>query len=166
VPRSAPTCRFPRAGFVIDVARASGSSSRKEIRMSTVVPTTAAAYAAVLGLLAAVLTVRVILGRVRTGIQTGDGGNATLGQAIRAHANLTEQVPLALLLIVLVDTLGTPTVFVHALGGVLVLGRLLSALGLSRSLAASQPRQSGAGLTLLVVVAASLLIAYRVFAGR
>ena len=134
--------------------------------MSTVVPTASALYAALLGLLAAVLTVRVILNRVKTGIQAGDGGNAQLGQAIRAHANLSEQAPLALLLIVLVEVLGTPVGFVHALGGVLVLGRLSNAWGLSHSLGPTQPRQAGAGLTVLVVVAASLLIVYRVLAAQ
>lgn len=130
--------------------------------MSTVVPTVVAIYAAMLGLLAALLTVRVIVNRVKTGIQVGDGGNAVLGQAIRAHANLGEQAPLALLLIALVEVIGTPTPWVHALGGALVLARLSSAWGLSRSLGLTQPRQAGAGLTVLVVVASSLLIFYRV----
>jgi uncharacterized membrane protein YecN with MAPEG domain len=129
---------------------------------TTVIPSASALYAAILGLLAAMLTVRVILGRVKTGIQAGDGGNAALGQAIRAHANLSEQVPLALLLIALVEMLGTPSAWVHALGIVLVLARLSSAWGLSHSLGPTQPRQSGAGLTVLVVVVASLLILYRV----
>ena len=134
--------------------------------MSTVIPTASALYAAILGLLAATLTVRVIMGRAKTGVQAGDGGHAGLGQAIRAHANLSEQAPLALLLIALAEVLGTPTAWVHALGIVLVLARLSSAWGLSHSLDASQARQSGAGLTVLVVVLASLLIFYRVLIAR
>lgn len=134
--------------------------------MSTVIPTASALYAAILGLLAAALTVRVILNRVSTGIQAGDGGNARLGQAIRAHANLSEQVPLALLLIAWVEVLGTPTIWVHALGVVLVLARLSNAWGLSHSLGPTQPRQAGAGLTVLVVVVASLLILYRLLAAH
>ena len=134
--------------------------------MSTVVPATSAIYAAFLGLLAAVLTVRVILQRVKTGIQAGDGGNADLGQAIRAHANLSEQAPLALLLLMFAEALGTPTAWLHALGVVLVLARLSSAWGLSRSLGPTQPRQAGAGLTVLVVVSAALLIGYRLLAAR
>jgi uncharacterized membrane protein YecN with MAPEG domain len=134
--------------------------------MSTVIPTAAALYAAILGLLAALLTVRVILSRVSTGIQAGDGGNARLGQVIRAHANLSEQVPLALLLIALVEVLGTPAVWVHALGVVLVLARLSSAWGLSHSLGPTQPRQAGAGLTVAVVVVASLMIFYRLLIAR
>jgi uncharacterized membrane protein YecN with MAPEG domain len=129
--------------------------------MSTTIPTVTAAYAAVLGLLAAALTVRVILRRVSTGIQAGDGGNAPLAQAIRAHANLAEQAPLALLLIAFAESLGTPIAWVHALGVMLVLARVSNAWGLSRSLGPTQPRQAGAGLTVLVGVAASLLIFYR-----
>jgi uncharacterized membrane protein YecN with MAPEG domain len=129
--------------------------------MTAVPPLLSSLYAALLGLFAAFLTVRVILGRVKTGIQTGDGGNAALGQAIRAHANFAEHVPLALLLIVLVETTGAAALFVHALGVALVLARLINAWGLSHSLGPTTPRQAGAGLTILVISAASLLLAYR-----
>jgi uncharacterized protein len=129
--------------------------------MNTVMPSVSAIYAALVGLLAVLLTVRVILNRVKTGIQTGDGGNAQLGQAIRAHANLAEQAPLALILIVLAEVAGTPAGLVHTLGAVLLIARLSSAWGLSHSLGPSQPRQAGAGLTLLVVTVASLLVLYR-----
>jgi uncharacterized protein len=129
--------------------------------MTPVPPLVSSLYAAVFGLLAAFLTVRVIRGRVRTGIQAGDGGDASLAQAIRAHANFAEQVPLALLLIVLVETTGAAALFVHALGIALLLARSINAWGLSRSLGPTTPRQAGAGLTILVVAAASLLLAYR-----
>lgn len=131
--------------------------------MSSATSFAAAPYAALLGLLAVALTVRVILGRVKTGIQTGDGGNAQLAQAIRAHANFAEQTPLALLLIVLAQTAGAPTGIVHALGSVLLLARLARAWGLSHSLGPTMPRQAGAGATALLVAAASLLIVYRLF---
>lgn len=130
--------------------------------MSALLPTVSALYAALFGLFAAFLTARVIVNRVKTGIQTGDGGDPGLGQAIRAHANFAEQVPLALLLIVLVEITGTAALLVHALGIALIVARLASAWGLSRSLGPTTPRQAGAGLTVLVVVAASLLLAYRV----
>ena len=134
--------------------------------MSTAIPAAAAVYAALLGLLSVALTTRVILCRVKTGIQAGDGGNARLAQAIRAHANFIEQAPLALLLIVLTEITGTPASLVHALGAVLVIARLANAWGLSHSLGPTMPRQAGAGLTTLVITAASLLIAYRIFAGH
>ncbi|VTU26384.1 Inner membrane protein YecN [Variovorax sp. SRS16] len=134
--------------------------------MTVAMPSISALYAALLGLFAAVLTVRVILNRVKTGIQAADGGNARLGQAIRAHANFAEQVPLALLLIVLAELAGTPGGIVHALGAALVVARLANAWGLSRSLGPTMPRQAGAGLTVLVVAAASLLLLYRLLAAH
>ena len=132
--------------------------------MSTVLPTPIAAYAAALGLLAVTLTVRVILRRVKTGIQSGDGGDAPLAQAIRAQGNFVEQVPLALLLLVLAQAAGAPAPWLHGLGSALLLARLANAWGLSHSLGPSKPRQAGAGLTGAVVTITSLLILYRVFA--
>ncbi|VTU34166.1 MAPEG family protein [Variovorax sp. PBL-E5] len=134
--------------------------------MTVAMPSISALYAALFGLFAAVLTVRVILNRVKTGIQAADGGNAQLGQAIRAHVNFAEQVPLALLLIVLAEVAGTPGGIVHALGAALVVARLANAWGLSRSLGPTMPRQAGAGLTVLVVAAASLLLLYRLLAAH
>jgi uncharacterized membrane protein YecN with MAPEG domain len=51
--------------------------------------------------------------------------------------------------------------FVHAFGIALLLGRAINAWGLSHSLGPTTPRQAGAGLTILVVAAASLLLLYR-----
>ena len=130
--------------------------------MLPAVPVVSSLYAAVLALIGVVLTARVILGRVRTGVQAGDGGDAALGQAIRAHANFTEQVPIALLVLVLLDAAGTSGGIVHAFGALLVTARLVSAWGLSRSLGATPQRQAGAGLTALVVAASALLLAWRV----
>ena len=45
-----------------------------------------------------------------------------------------------------------------ALGVVLLVARLLSALGLGRSLAGTPPRQAGAALTLAVTIVASVVI--------
>jgi hypothetical protein len=129
--------------------------------MTLTFPIVTAACAAIIGLLAAFLTVRVILNRVRFKCDTGDGGHAALAQAIRAHGNLTEHAPLALLLIGFAEGLHAPLAAVYALGGALVLARLASAWGLSHSLElGSSTRKSGAGLTVLVIVVSSLLILY------
>jgi len=125
-----------------------------------------AVYAAVLGLLAAMLTVRVIVNRVRLAVESGDGARPAMSQAIRAHANFAEHAPFALLLIALGEAVGAPAGAVHGLGAALVAARLASAWGLSHSLGPTPPRQAGAGLTIVVMVAASLLILYRSFAGH
>ncbi len=131
--------------------------------MPITVPAVTSGYAAILGLLAIALTVRVILHRVKLKIGAGDGGNAQLARDMRAHSNFTEQVPLALLLILLAEAIGTPATVVHGLGLVLVLARFASAWGLSQSLGTTKGRQAGAGLTILVVAVSSLLILYRLF---
>ena len=128
--------------------------------MSPALPVVASLYAVVLAALAVVLTVRVIMFRARTGVQAGDGGDAAFGRAIRAHANFSEQVPLALLLIVLAEVAGVRSGAVYALGAVLVVARLASAVGLSRG--AGGPRQAGAGLTLLAIAAGAVMLAMRV----
>ena len=128
--------------------------------MSPALPAVASLYAVLLAALAVALTVRVIVFRARTGVQAGDGGDTAFGRAIRAHANFAEQVPLALLLIVLAEIAGARAGAIHALGAVLVVARLASAVGLSRG--AGGPRQAGAGLTLLVIATAAVLLAVRV----
>ena len=75
--------------------------------MTPVFPFYTAIYAAILGLPAAILTVNVIVNRVRAKVDVADGGVAALGQAIRAHGNFAEHTPLALLLIGLVKHLAT-----------------------------------------------------------
>ena len=81
-----------------------------------------------------------------------------LAQAIRAHANFAEQVPLALLVISFAEVLGSRPLVVHVLGVVLVGARLVSAYALNQSLTQSPQRNFSAAVTQLVVVAASAAI--------
>ena len=122
----------------------------------------AALVTAVGGLLAVLLTVRVIMHRVRTAVNAGDGGDPQLAQAIRAHANFVEHAPLALLLLLVSERLGTPALAIAIMGAVLLVARAANAWGLSHSLGPSMARQAGAGLSLLTVTALSLSILYRV----
>jgi len=126
--------------------------------MTAIIPTLVAPYAAVLGILGAMLTINVILNRVRTKVDEGAGGDPRLAQAIRAHANFAEQAPLGLIVIAFAESLGSRTWVVHLLGAALVAGRLASAYGLSRTLAQSPGRQFGASVNALVLIAASLAI--------
>ena len=128
-------------------------------------PAVTAAVAAAIGLLAAFLVIRVIRHRVRLRVDAGDGGHRELAQAIRAHANLIEQAPLVLLLLALAEAGGAWRSAVVGLGVALIVARLASAWGLSRSLGQSTARQSGAGLTVLVTVLAALLLVYRLVQG-
>ena len=130
-------------------------------------PVITAAYAALVGLLAAFLTVRVIIFRGRFNVDAGDGGQPVLAQSIRAHGNMAEQAPIALLLIGFAEMLQAPAFAIIGLGAVMLLARLASVWGLSHSLhIESTARKSGAGLKVLVVVATALLVLYRLVAAR
>lgn len=129
--------------------------------MTPLFPAISAATAAVLGLLAAFLAVNVIRNRVRFNAQVGDGGHVELAQVIRAHANLTENAALVVLLLALAESSGAHRWAVTGLAAVFVLARLANAWGLSHTLGPSTARQAGAGLTILVTVLASLLLGYR-----
>ena len=119
--------------------------------------------AAFMALLGAVLTIRVIMSRVKLDITAGDGGNAVMRQAIRAHGNFAEQVPLALILFALAEMNGAPRMALYGLAGLLVIGRLASAMGLSGSTGISTGRQAGAGMTIIYMVGTALLIGYTVY---
>ena len=65
-----------------------------------------ALYAGLLGLLSIVLAVQTGQIRGSTGITLGDGGNDELILAMRRHANFVEFVPIALILIGLLELNG------------------------------------------------------------
>ena len=85
--------------------------------------------AGILGLLTVVLGLKVARMRGRKRVSLGDGGDAELTAAIRAHGNLIEWVPICLLLIWLTHgPYGDRSVAVLAV--VLTVGRLFHAGGL------------------------------------
>jgi uncharacterized membrane protein YecN with MAPEG domain len=90
--------------------------------------------AGILALLLLFLSACVIAGRVKFKIDLGDGGNETMRRRMRAQANFVEYVPMALILIMLVE-LGPigPAWLPGALGATLVVARLWHAQGLFSS---------------------------------
>ena len=94
----------------------------------------------------------------------GDGGDKLLARKIRVHGNFTEYVPLALLVLALLEACGLAAAAVWGFGGVLLLGRLLHAAGLSGSGGYSKGRFWGTALTwlsLLLMALAGLWIGLR-----
>ena len=114
-------------------------------------------YAALLGLLLVYLSYKVVGYRVKFKIGIGDGGNAELARAIRVQANFVEYVPTALLLILLVELAGFSAWVMHALGIVLLGGRIVHAQGLGASAGPSRGRFIGTALSWLTITAAAIL---------
>ncbi len=118
-------------------------------------------YAGLLGLVFAVLTFRVGPLRAKLGIPLYDGGNKDLGLEIRRHGNFTEYVPLALILMAILEMTNVPQNAIHAMGAALVVGRILHPMGLNWDTATTALRAVGAALTLLVIVVASIWLIYQ-----
>jgi len=117
-------------------------------------------YAALNIMLAVVLTYLVVHHRIQNQVALGDGGHTELGRAIRAHGNLSENAPFALLLLALVEWNGLPGWQLHALGGAFTLARLAHAYGvLTTSMA---PRSMGALLTTIILTVLSALAVIQV----
>ena len=109
-------------------------------------------YAGVLALLMVMLALGVIRLRWKFRVGLGDGGEKAMTRAIRIHGNAAEHVPVALLLLLVAElNHGRPTLL-HGCGIVLVVARVLHALGLSRSAGASWQRTLGTVGTVGVIV--------------
>ncbi|MCA3627041.1 MAG: MAPEG family protein [Methylobacterium sp.] len=120
----------------------------------------AASYIAVLVLLGMALTFRVIFVRRAEKVAIGDGGSKELALRIRVHGNFCEQAPMLCVVLALLPVIGAGEWMVHVVGLTGVTGRVLHAIGFSRSAGASLGRVVGMVLTAgaLVIGALSLLV--------
>jgi uncharacterized membrane protein YecN with MAPEG domain len=83
---------------------------------------------------------------------------------LRAHANNTEYVPMALLLLwALASPLGGSIWLIHAVGGSLTLGRIAHGIGMSQSTGPSTPRLVGIMLTWISFIIAIVGVFYLIF---
>ncbi len=110
-------------------------------------------YGALLALLLLLLSFNVVRLRRRHRVGIGSGGHQPLELAIRAQANFCEYVPLALLLLGLLElSAALPAWALHLLGASLLLGRILHGLiGLNRDGGTSAGRFVGTLLTWLTL---------------
>lgn len=117
-------------------------------------------YAALNIMLAVGLAYLVVHHRIQNQVGVGDGGHAELGRAIRAHGNLSENAPFALLLLAMVEWNGLPGWQLHALGGAFTVARLAHAYGILTT--TLTPRSMGAVLTTIVLAVLSGLAVIQV----
>ncbi len=95
--------------------------------------TTTSLYAALLALMYAALALWVVRLRVVLKQPLGDGGHAGLQRAVRVHGHFAEYVPLALLLMLLMELAQLPAALLHGYGLLLLASRAAHAIGLVRS---------------------------------
>lgn len=110
-------------------------------------------YAALNAFIMLILSILVVRARVATETLIGDDGKPAMIAPLRAHANNTEYVPMALILMwALATPLGASIWLVHGVGIPLTLGRILHAIGLSRSAGVSSFRFVGIILTWIAYI--------------
>ncbi len=116
------------------------------------------AYAAVLGLLFALLSFRVANARRTMRIGLGSGGNKQLERYIRVQGNFAEYVPMALILLTFVELQAWPEWLMHTLCALLLIARVVHALGVAREPEDIRFRAAGMVTTLSILIAASVLL--------
>ena len=123
----------------------------------------AALYIALNLALTPVLMYRVGQIRIRKNILLGDGGNDLLLSRMRAHANFTENAPLALIGLSGLAMLGANPIVLHVFGAAFFIGRVLHAMGMAKTF--SQGRLIGTLLTILTHFGQAGFILFLVFTG-
>ena len=113
-------------------------------------------YAGLLVILFIGLSMNIIRLRYQFKTGIGDGGHEVLAKAIRVHGNFAEYIPLALLLLGIYEVNGASPMWLHVLGATLFIGRILHAVGLSKTTGVSKQRQIG--MTSLFIVLLILAI--------
>ena len=120
-------------------------------------------YAGLLAFLYVALTFFVIQGRFKYRVSLGDGGIPAMEKRIRMHGNFAEYAPLGIFLLFLVDYADFSSTIVHALGSILLVGRLSHALGI---LYVTKARQLGMVLTLLMILLSGGFLVFDFFVFR
>lgn len=87
-------------------------------------------YAAIAAVLLIILSVGVILGRVKARALIGDGGQEMLARRIRAQGNFVEYTPLFLIVMAMAEAEGLSNNALHAAGAVFMVGRFMHAYAL------------------------------------
>ncbi len=108
-----------------------------------------ALYAGLMALIAVWLASIIGSWRRKLGISIGDGGHIDLIRAMRGQANFVENVPLALLLLLIAAMAGAPVYVIHLFGLPLTIGRVLHGWHFAAPGRPGWMRGAGAGLTLL-----------------
>jgi len=117
-----------------------------------------ALYASILMIFALALSIRAGGVRGKTGISVlfGEPPNMELAERVRVHQNFLEYVPLAIILMGIIELNSGNATFLHVFGVVLIFSRIAHAIGLKHDNMGHPGRVIGAGGTALISVAAAL----------
>lgn len=115
-------------------------------------------YAGFFGIMLVMLSWRVTkLRRKHEGNKMREIGHNELTAAVRAQGNFVEYLPMALLLMWMLETMQARPMIVHALGVMLIVARMMHLHGLNEPSGDGITRRLGTRLTWLQIVMAGLL---------
>lgn len=96
--------------------------------------------------------------RYRYQVSLGDGGEEHLSRFVRAHGNFVETVPLALILMLILEMFGMALWVIHWLGLILLLGRVSHFIGVTTGKSYGPYRMAGILMTFAVYIIAGVLL--------
>jgi uncharacterized membrane protein YecN with MAPEG domain len=120
-------------------------------------------YAGLLALIGFVLAFLVGSKRGKLKISLGDGGNVGMIEANRRHMNWLEYVPIALILMAIIEINGGSSNWLHVLGGTLTAARIIHPFGITMAKMMHPARFVGATLTMLVTAASIVTVLWQHF---
>ncbi|MBW7983322.1 MAPEG family protein [Enterobacillus tribolii] len=116
-----------------------------------------ALYVVLGALLLIKLSLNVVKLRVQYRVSYGDGGFYELQTAIRVHGNAVEYIPIAAILLVIMEMNGAKVWMIHVCGLLLLAGRLMHYYGLHhREISWRRSGMSATYISLVLMVLANL----------
>ncbi|MDA4848825.1 MAPEG family protein [Hoeflea poritis] len=104
-------------------------------------------YASLLAIVMIVLSVRVSMLRAQSDIPMLHGENIQLAEWVRRHGNFTENAPMGLILMGIVEAFGASFLLLNVIGGTLLVGRIVHPFGIAAKDENKLARGAGALLT-------------------
>ena len=128
-----------------------------------IVPVTGV-FAAVTGILLLVLSIQVVKFRLKYRKGLGVTEDRDFEAAVRAHANLVEYAPLALIMLAIAELNGVASGLIYWTGMALVVGRILHAWGMINGRGGPhKARMVGILLTWLAILATAVFLLWNVW---
>ena len=115
-------------------------------------------YAFGLTVLYLLLAARVIIYRRGNKVSLGNGNDPVLEARIRAHGNFAEYAPLGLILMLIAEMQGTSSIWLHLVGVLLLVGRLMHGINFSFAIRNMQLRVGGMILTIFALAIGAVLV--------
>ncbi|WP_394391058.1 MAPEG family protein [Shewanella woodyi] len=122
-------------------------------------------YISITAILVVMFAMRVVKLRRKHKIGIGDSDNKELRIAGRVHANLIENAPIAMALLLVAELNGLAPLGLHLLGIMWVIGRVLHAIGLTKGQGGYHLGRFWGGLLswLMILILAGINLGYFVY---